>query len=322
MARVLSYISLFFSLIGTLLGANFITGSTPISFIIAIVVVIGLYFVGDLRETHKTATKKNSTKSLILLTGYIIFLIPTLYFTQQGVNIALLQREEIQEQARQKVIEVDSMYSAYEDAYQLELQSMKARFENSIAALPNDQSKEAILRAKPFKQDANAIAEFQNNPSPFVVQTKISVFLTIRDSLYRKSIADMSQDTTYFQQVRSTVVESFNPLLAGNLIRDLDNRLHSTLKKLQMAFDNGTEGYSRNGDSKPDTFEFKLSSKVMTNITNPALFLTSSPVNIGFLTIILILQSLFLILPYWIAGNGGSYMNRVQNKPPSGGREI
>jgi len=322
MARVLSYIALFFSLIGSLLGANFITGSTPISFVIAIVFVIGLYFIGDLRETHKTSTKKNSKKSTILIAGYVMFLIPTLYFTQQGSNVVLLQRSDIMKQAHRKVNEADSMYAAYEDAYQVEMQSMKARFENCIMALPNDSSRSAILRARPFKQDDNAIAEFKSGASPLVVQTKVKVFLTIRDSLYRKSIEDMSQDTTYFKQVRSTVADNFNPLLAGNLVRDLDNRLQSSLKKLQTAFANGTEGYSRNGDSTPDQFEFKLNPKSMTNIADPMLIAHSTPVQIGFLVIILILQTLFLILPYWIAGNGGVYNNRGTNQPPAGGREI
>lgn len=315
---ILQLIGLLFTLIVSFLGILYIlNGDIFFSSMVAITMVVLVYFLIDQMKERKTVITKNrfSSLSITLWVLYILLAIPLTFLLVHAMTVEILAKKDIQGKANDKVTIAETMISSYDNQVNKYLQGdfQPILAQNLGQYVQNHSNYTAlnVLKSKPYNLEVSYLNSIRFNE----VNQNIDKCVVVMRKNFDKAKNEAKQRTEDFNEKYGYVFDNWSRLRLNVAFSELDKLIDENYLTL-------SSGFNKYNHLSGAVFKFKYK-KVEPLMNNPKMLWKSY--NPASLIIATILFHILLLLPYFLEPLPGHFRKPVDfdtTEASNGGFEL
>jgi len=318
MRTILQFIGLLFTLIVSFLGILYIlNGDIFFSSMVAITMVVLVYFLIDQMKERKIVITKNrfSSLSITLWVLYILLAIPLTFLLVHAMTVEILAKKDIQGKANDKVTIAETMISSYDNQVnkylQGEFQPVLAQNLGQYVLNHSNYTALNILQSKPYNLPESDLNSIRSNE----VSQYIDKCVVVMRKNFDKAEIEAKNRIEEFNERYGHVFDNWSRLRLNIAFSELDKLIDENFQSLYA-------GFKKYNHVQGASFKFKYA-KVEPLMNNPRkLWKSYNPV---LLIIASILFHILILLPYFLEPLPGHFRKPVDfdtTEASNGGFEL
>lgn len=318
MRTILQFIGLLFTLIVSFLGILYIlNGDIFFSSMVAITMVVLVYFLIDQMKERKIVITKNrfSSLSITLWVLYILLAIPLTFLLVHAMTVEILAKKDIQGKANDKVTIAETMISSYDNQVnkylQGEFQPVLAQNLGQYVLNHSNYTALNILQSKPYNLEVSVLNSIRSNE----VSQNIDKWVDVMRKNFDKARNEAKNRTEEFNEQYGNVFDNWSRLRLNIAFSELDKLIDENFQSLYA-------GFKKYNHVQGASFKFKYA-KVEPLMNSPRKLWKSY--NPALLIIASILFHILILLPYFLEPLPGHFRKQVDfdtTEASNGGFEL
>lgn len=238
---VVSSIFLIVLMLGNMMGLLYMTdGNFMISLLISLFIVVCYYFIVQMLKKNKEVmvSKSYITPQSLFFLVFLIFGIVSFILMSHFLNIEMNAKQQIQQEADQKIQKVKELTAIYNQRSEEDLQNFEGELTGKLKEYKNSKSNQLRneLSLEPYNIDEQVLAAPQFIDVAAIVDSKLQPY-RIKVTAAQKMISQLANGATVYKSIfenwdRMSLVSAYKNL--NNYVADSYVKVNEKISKLPL----------------------------------------------------------------------------------------